>query len=81
MLAPTLVWAAGAKNISLARLGLLAAKLAGLGWLLIITAPLVTTFFIDVARTTFIDDIEKQQEKLEEEWGPEVKRRKASDDL
>lgn len=53
---------------------------AGLGWLLIITAPLVTTFFIDVARTTFIGDVEKQQEKLEEEWGPEVKRRKASEE-
>ena len=34
MFAKTLVWAAGAENISLAWLGLVAAKLAGLGWLL-----------------------------------------------
>ena len=34
MFAKTLVWAAEAENISLAWLGLVAAKLAGLGWLL-----------------------------------------------
>ena len=34
MFAQTLVWAAGAENISLAWLGLVAAKLARLGWLL-----------------------------------------------
>ena len=34
MFAQTLVWAARAENISLAWLGLVAAKLAGLGWLL-----------------------------------------------
>ena len=34
MFAQTLVWAAGTGNISLAWLGLVAAKLAGPGWLL-----------------------------------------------
>lgn len=53
---------------------------AALGWLLIVTAPLVTTFFIDVARASFIQEIEQQQETLEKEWGPEVRRRESEDE-
>lgn len=53
---------------------------SGLGCLLIITAPLVTTFFIDIARASFVDDVQKRQDKLEEEWGPEVRRRDSDSD-
>ncbi|MEP4379041.1 MAG: hypothetical protein ABJ215_00015 [Alphaproteobacteria bacterium] len=46
---------------------------AGIGWLLVLGMPKVAVVYIEVTNETKIKMMRREQQRLVEEWGPEVK--------
>jgi len=47
---------------------------AGIGWLLVLAMPKVATVYIEVTNETKIKMMRREQQRLVEEWGAEIKK-------